>query len=308
MTRKISNGACVLGAFVLYACAQPRQPAHDNANANANAAKVSATPTTTTSIAIADAAVPLVASADASTSETDAGAPPASGGEWPYTALPSIENIGGYAGYTKDDRYLGYQISNCGNCPEEFHFVAPGLPEITFATFSDWGGEQAATERRQAAHDAAVMRRIATLGVQKVSDGRKLRGPFPYADLMFAMKTTSDAATGKTSLHFGARVGKDEPVYPMQITLGPHPLLPKEIAEAKKTVPAAEQPAEIKRITEGMMMSEPTLMYANVSKNGTEIAIVAHARGPYWHETAAVLRMPVAKFVKEVYAGSKTLK
>jgi hypothetical protein len=56
-------------------------------------------------------------------------------------------------------------------------------------------------------------------------------------------------------------------------------------------------------------MREPVLAYANVTnanvtKTGKELGIVAIVSGAGWYETAGVARMPVARFIDAVLAGS----
>jgi hypothetical protein len=90
-------------------------------------------------------------SADASVPPSEAGAP----GSDPYARLaPIAMGAEGYAGFSKDDRYLGYEISTCETCPDE-----PTLSEDV-------------REKRQKAHDAEVDRKLTALGVQRIKDGR----------------------------------------------------------------------------------------------------------------------------------------
>ena len=259
------------------------------------------------SVAPAVSSASDVAVAVAGVAEGDASSEAAAPVGNPYARLPSLESApNAYAGFSKDDRYLGYQISTCGTCPEEFHFVGPGVPKLSFRYFYDPTLDQDVREKREKAHDAEVERKLAALGVQKIKDGRVLRGPFPYPDLTFAVKTSRNTANGKVTLHFGARVGAEAPVYPIRIDLGPHPMVRETERDpdwAKLT--PSERAKRLEESGEAFSMDEPMLAYANVTKDGHEIGVVATARGSGFYEAGGVARMDVEKFVGEVRAGTK---
>jgi len=193
-----------------------------------------------------------------------------------------------YVGFSKDDAYLGYSISTCDPCPLEFHFESPTRSPLDLAYYSDPGNWDEAKEK---ATDAAVDKQLAALGVEKIDAKPRLRGPFPFPDLAFARFVDPAPAIGKSSLLFGARVNGYAPVYPIRITLGPHPMF-------DSPVPAGEDPKEWR---EQWGVSDPTLAYANVTHDGSEIGVVAMSSGTMWWETAGIARMPVASFVGQVY-------
>ena len=178
-------------------------------------------------------------------------------------------------GYSKDDAWLGYEISTCDPCPSEFHFEAKGQKAIDLAYYYEPGDDDAAAGAK---HDATVDAKLKELGVEKAIDGRKLRGPFPYPDLHFETKVESDIETGEATLRFGANG-----VFPMHVTVGPFPTfskLPKEERE--------------------QYMLEPIVAYANVTHDGSEIGIVVVTAGPMWVEMAGVARMRTTDFVAAV--------
>lgn len=225
----------------------------------------------------------------------------------PYGELPEVDPMLAQrvAGYSKDDRYLGYAISTCDPCPTELHFVPKAGPELSFSYFYQPDLPNDVQERRRKAHDADVDRRLTALGVAKVEEGRALRGPFP-ADLRFAVKSTRDDAKGTVTLHFGARASAGPAVYPMRVVLGPHPMFepPKDVRAGMAKLSEAERARATKDWRDQWPMSDPELAYANVTRDGKEIGVVAVARGSMWFEAGAVLRMPVDRFVAEVRAGA----
>ena len=185
-----------------------------------------------------------------------------------------------HVGFTADDAYLGYEISTCDPCSNELHFTSPTQPPIDLAYYYEPREENAA---KQAKQDAEVDRRIKQLGI---GTGRqtKLRGPFPFPDLVFASKTDHNDVTGIVTLLFGARVEGYAPVFPMRVDLGPGPMFNVK-TEALET----------------RMLSEPSLWYANVTKDGSDIGVVAVATGVMWFETAGVARMSARSFAAQVY-------
>jgi hypothetical protein len=227
----------------------------------------------------------------------------------PYVGLPSLDvgepltfMVGRRVGFSADDRYLGFEISTCDPCPAQFHFKGNGVKSIDFAYFYDPPLPEDERERRQKKHDADVEKKLAELGPAKAEDGRILRGPFPYPDLTFASKTWRDERTGKVTLLFGARVGTRAPVYPIRIELGPHPMFkpPKEVVDGFAKLTPAERAEELRQWQDGFKMYDPVLAYANVTKDGKDIGVVAIAGGNMWYEAGDVARMPVRKFVAHV--------
>jgi hypothetical protein len=206
-----------------------------------------------------------------------------------------------YMGFTADDAYLGYEVSRCDPCPTELHFVSPTKPPLDLSYYYDPGHYDAALEKKQ---NAEVRRRVDALGVAKKPQ-RTLRGPFPFPDLVFASKTARSDATGKVTVLFGARVDRYAPVFPMRVDLGPMPgfgtkMDPGEQARVAK-LPPDERAKEIEQWNASWLLSEPLLTYANVTKDGSDVGIVAVATGTLWYETGGVARMGARAFAGRVY-------
>ena len=180
-------------------------------------------------------------------------------------------------GFSNDDAWLGYEISTCDPCPQEFHFEARHGKPLSFSYYYDPGNHDDEVEKKT---NAEVDAKLAKLDVAKAIDARKLRGPFPYPDLHFATKTETNAKTGVTTVSFGANG-----VWAMKVTVGPMPMFSK--------APAAEKSEYV---------VDPMLVYANVTRDGSEIGIVVIAHGPMWWEDGGVARMPTADFVAAVRA------
>jgi len=258
-------------------------------------------PSAAAAVAIATPTAPVDAGAVEET--TDAGLDAEAG---PFAELPSqnavIETLGSerVVGFSDDDRYLGFEISTCDPCPPQFHFRGPGVPALDFAYFWEPGAD--AVEARQKANDAAVEARLASLGAPKTKDGRALRGPFPYTDLLFAT-TSEQAPNGSVTLLVGAHVPGEPPVYPIRIPLGMHPLLQSTSAPGKRFAglsPAARKAAIIAEIG-GDPTRDGVLAYLNVTKDGRDLGAVGIGQGDYWWESGGVARMPTTKFVAQIY-------
>ena len=181
-----------------------------------------------------------------------------------------------HVGFSKDDAWLGYEISTCDPCPQEFHFVSRSGKTLSFSYFYDPGSQY--DEEREKRTNADVDRKLAELGVATAKDARELRGPFPYPDLHFATKTETDPKTGVSTVFFGA-----DGVFPMKIAVGPMPMFSQVPPEEKKDY-----------------LVEPMLVYANVTRDGSEIGIVVIARGTMWWEGGGVARMRTSDFVAAV--------
>jgi hypothetical protein len=235
----------------------------------------------------------------------------------PYAELPPIDatdsNLGlgaRVAGYSSDDKYLGWEISTCDPCPSEFHFRGPGVPAIDLRYHYDPAadGELPAdvAEKKRKAVDDAVDARLRALGIAKVPAGRTLRGPFPYPDLVFHVTTVS-SQNGTVALLFGAHVSSepsDLAVHPIRIDIGPHPMLgsiPKEERARIAKLPPAERAKAQKEWDDQWEMRAPELAYANVTKDGRELGVVAIASGTMWYEAAGSARMETAAFAAQIY-------
>ncbi len=193
-----------------------------------------------------------------------------------------------HVGFSNDDVYLGYESNACDPCANELTFEAKSGRPLAFGYYYDPPFESEhpeEAEKRRAKNDATVEATIARLGVGKASDTRALRGPFPYPDVRFAKKTTRDEKNGTVTLWFGGSSSGRAPVFPMHVTLGPHP-----------TWKSAQDP-------EDAMMGEPDLVYANVTRDGSEVGIVALSSGSMWVEMGGVARMSTAAFVAKIRAA-----
>ena len=257
-----------------------------------NAARAPATATTVTLTA-----APSVAS------RPPAGA---SNGAKLYSELAPSENLSErVVGFSKDDAYLGFTISTCDPCPDEFHFVSPTQPPLDLAYHYDPANDDgsAAAEERAKKDDEAVERHLKELGATPAKEGRALRGPFPHPDLTFATMSSRDDATGKVALLFGAHVDGDAAVYPVRIELGPHPMfeMPKDERDKLASLPPAECDKALADWHEQFPMGDAQLAYANVTRDGRELGVVAIAGGAMWYEAGAVARVSVASFVARVY-------
>ena len=181
-----------------------------------------------------------------------------------------------HVGFSKDDAWLGYEISTCDPCPQELHFVSRTGKTMSFSYYYAPGAQY--DEEREKQTNADADRKVAELGVATAKDARALRGPFPYPDLHVATKTEQDPRAGTATVFFGANG-----VFPMKVTLGPMPMFSQAPADEKKDY-----------------LLDPMLVYANVTRDGSEIGIVVIARGPMWWEDGGVARMRTADFVAAV--------
>lgn len=103
------------------------------------------------------------------------------------------------------------------------------------------------------------------------------------------------------TLLFGAHLPGEEPVYPIRVVIGPHAMraVTKNDKDLKK-LPPAEREKKLNELVDAYTMSDPILAYANVTKDGRDIGVVALSSGTFWYEVGAVGRMQTATFVKKV--------
>lgn len=246
-------------------------------------------------------AVPPLPSAvtEAPAAEVPDAGPPVPVATGPYAEMPAfglgIVSAERVVGFSKDDRYLGYEVAPCDPCMGQFHFRGPGVPPIDFAWFQDPSLDEEAATRKRAIEDAKVEKQLALLGAEHADKGRVLRGPFPYPELTFAARPTRDA-NERVGLLVGAHVPGEEPVFPLRIDIGPHPMrggaIPTEPGMKKYT--REEWDAQ-------WTMQDPELAYVNVTRSGKELGAVAMAGGAMWFENGGVARMPAAAFAAQVY-------
>lgn len=266
-----------------------------------------------------EAGVAAPGSTSTSSTASSSAAPAASSGD-PFAdvAPPDVDDevtlpkvVGRKVGFSADDRYLGFEISTCDPCPAEFHFTSPSAPPVDlhyrWDPASDGNLPADVAEAKRKAQDDAVDRTLTSMGIQKLPSARVLRGPFAYPDLRFAWTTGSSSRPGVVALLFGARVAGEPTtgaIYPIRIELGPHPAMNGMPAEEKARIaklPPAEKAKAMKDWEDQFGMSPPRLAYANVTKDGREIGVVALASGAMWYEAGATARMTTSAFVAQVY-------
>lgn len=217
----------------------------------------------------------------------------------PYAEMPEptagVLGSDRVVGFSKDDRYLGFEYTTCDACPTEYRFRGPGVPEVHFSEF--WGpalDEEVAAKKRAVA-EANVAKQLGLLGPEHADRSRFLRGPFPYPDLVFAAKPTRDPKE-RVGLLVGAHVPGEEPVFPLRIELGTHPMRGRPIP----TWPG-QKPQSREAFDAEFTMQDPELAYVNVTRDGTELGAVAMASGTMWFETGGVARMSAAAFAAQIY-------
>ena len=121
---------------------------------------------------------------------------------------------------------------------------------------------------------------------------------------MLAQKASYDDTKDQGTLLFGARVGSEEPVYPIRIDLGPHPTrsveptLDPKLTGAERTVARDAARAEMR---EQFRIEAPLLLYVDVTKSGDDLGVVAVSKGTGWHEEAHAARLGVKEFAGRVY-------
>lgn len=234
-------------------------------------------------------------------------------------------------GFSKDG-LLGTCVSTCDPCPLDCFFrgkdgaaqsfadfYAPSNPRVRALELSRLPEKE--RERRIAALEAgeraAFEKKVAALELVKGPPGRPLSGPFPYEDLRLVYRASIDATAGSATLLFGARVDGEEPSFPMRLTFHPHPmrtLTPKLDPKTAASLDAKGRAAAVEALRaeyrDQFTISEPTLAYADVTRDGSELGIVGVATGTMWWEEAESARMTTTVFVARVYseAADRALK
>ena len=190
------------------------QKTTENAPPSPSATTVAAAPRASAAPAGVDAGL------EADVTKLDAAAP----GD-PYAELTPLADLDRaldpsdrVLGFSKDDRYLGFEVSTCDPCPSEFHFIARDGARLDFKYLWDPGDDSDAGAARKAKQDALVEAKLAEIGAGKGKEGRVLRGPFPYPDLVFA--TRSEQEGRGAAILVGAHVPGGPPVFPIRIHLG----------------------------------------------------------------------------------------
>lgn len=322
----VVNRATALGlvAALAFAACEARAPAPDVGSAPSPDGGIvdgAASDTGGAASDASDGAIVDASSGDASSAGTCNG-----------VALPkSVASLGcpeeGYlrerpAGFSRDGAFVGVCVSACDPCPlactvhgrsgATKHFSDYYAPESAETQALERLPPSPAIERRIAAIEeakhAAFEKSLGALGLAKGPPGRPLAGPFPYEDLALVTAGEVSATTGRATLSFGARVDGEEPVYPIRIVLPPTPMwnapLPLDRAAMAKLDPV-ERKEETDRLRaemrEQFALSEPVLVYADVTRDGAEIAAVAMVTSSMWYEDGAAARMATKTFVAKVY-------
>jgi hypothetical protein len=230
----------------------------------------------------------------------------------PYAELPRLGDDDDIApprvpaGFTKDDTYLGYFVTTCDMCAGEYRFEGPNVKAFKLGYLQDPSFDSSVTAEKKKAHDAIVDAKVADLGLEPAEKGRKLRGPFPYPDLIFATKAT-EARPGSVTRWLGARVAtlpEEPPVFPLRADVAQHMMadrMPEDEKERISKLPPDERAALEWDWKKNWTMFAPLLLYANVTRDGREIGMVALARGAMHYADGAVARMSTAAFAARVY-------
>jgi hypothetical protein len=146
---------------------------------------------------------------------------------------------------------------------------------------------------------------VSTNGAADRSIGGRVHGRIGDDDDRSAAPEAGSARRpDRVTLHFGGHVGESEPVYPLKVTLGPHPqfAVPARMRAELASLPPADRAEAALRWHSDNAMYDPILAYANVAKTGREIGIVVIAGGNYWYEAGGVARMPTDAFVAKITA------
>lgn len=187
-------------------------------------------------------------------------------------AVPKEARLARVIGFSADDTYLGYEFSSCDPCPQEYDFVSPNKPPLRFGYLWDPAhAHEPGYEARRKKHDDAVDAKVKQLSPDTYDPPFTLRGPFPYPDLAFAYEVERDDAKGIVIVRMGLRVQGEDPVLPIRLVLGPHPMR-KPRAEDIRTwarLPKDEREKALREYEANFGVSEPDVVYMNVTKDGS---------------------------------------
>lgn len=326
------RGLFLLVGLVLVACESSRVPAQEAHLPDAPASTDGATRTSTTTTLDAsteDASLTTNVAADAGSSSATC-----NGVTLPKSvarlgcAKEDSDVAGRPAGYSSDGAFLGACVSACDPCPLACSFrgnngasrafsdfYAPSNPKVRAVEASRLSDEE--KEKRIAALEvtehASFEKSLAALALTKGPPGRPLSGPFPYLDLALASKGEVSPRSGEAILSFGAAVDGEDPVYPIRIALAPHPMWngplsldPKVLAKLDAAGKKKLQDETRAELRSQFGLSEPELVYVDVSKDGSELGVVAFVTGPMWYESARETRTPLRGFVAKIYEETAT--
>jgi tetratricopeptide (TPR) repeat protein len=136
-------------------------------------------------------------------------------------------------------------------------------------------------------HNDAIEAKLTNLGVERNPAPYTLRGPFPFPDLAFAYQVSLDTAKGTEIVSMGLRVKGEEPVLPVRLVLGPNDAFNSSTNK-----------------NEMQLTTDIDAIYANVTKDGSEIGFVANAHGMMWTDFAALARRKTTDLVSQTYNGT----
>lgn len=226
-------------------------------------------------------------------------------------------------GFSKDGKYLGVCLSSCDSCPLVCTFEARSGPPLSFENYDARNDPRVPAleasktmssaeidrklEALRAAGEQAFTTRLEALGLTPGAQGQKLAAAFPYPELALVHRLSHDEKTDVGVVEVGAKVGAEEPVYPIRIEIPPHPMRARLPIE-RITVKGPERAAAIEELkrefAEQFTMDLPELLYFDLSTDGSDVGVVAAASGRMWFEAAKVKRVPTTAFVGHVLNGT----
>jgi hypothetical protein len=259
----------------------------------------------TSTIAQGFAATSGDAGSDASSLADAANTQPAQ--VWPWEGWPAVsaaQSLDQLIGFSADDAYLGYQGSTGDAAPPSYWFYSLRKPPLYF---EDFNGQmvvpetEESQERRRVAFDKVFQVKLKKLGADTYANSRKLRGPFPFADINFAYRIEPHEDLGSITVRMGGVVRGEEPVLPVALVLGPSPLVSQQPASKVPGQSNAEKRAARLEWIAQFMPGDPDELYANVTHDGSEIGFVAQASGNMWVSYSAQARRNTAELISGIY-------
>jgi len=220
--------------------------------------------------------------------------------------LPDPDHLAQHTmGYSKDGRYFGFCISRCDACPTSCEMTGKNRPPVsfTFASYHDYAGPKtndADVELRMKKHDEPHRRFLADNELPGVTAQRVLHGPWKYPDLVLATRSSTDDAKGTSILEVGASVDADEPVFPLRLELGSHPMWNSKPMDPPKGSPA-DVKQELASWRDQWRMRPASAAVVDVAPDGNELGVVAFASGSMWYEDARSTRIAIHTFAARVY-------
>lgn len=138
-------------------------------------------------------------------------------------------------GLSRDKRWFGRCFSSCETCGYDCAFVDLQTGRRKAFVLSDeLRGASDAAHAQAARRDKPLLAFLeANYDQAEKPSGplpRTLSGPFPYDDIVFAVKSGYDTTAGKATFALGARVAGEPAVYPFTMAFGPYELEPPVLA------------------------------------------------------------------------------